>query len=455
VINALRSISQRPHFATGLHAYNLERSGERVRAHLRVEPSGEALFLINANRALHLNPTAAYISWTYLEGMTSHKAVQALRKRFNIPVADALGDIEQIHAQLESLLWGDGSCPIHDLHLDLLPPFSQTPSAPYRMDLALTYRCNNHCPHCYNARERNFPEIETDAWLTVIDKLWELGVPHICFTGGEATLYEDIDRLIRRAEANGQITGLLSNGRRLSDKSYLDRLVSAGLDHIQITLESHVDEIHDQMVAARGGWKQTVAGIRNVVDAGIYIMTNTTLLRENAETIEDTIDFIADLGVPTVGINALIYAGQGKSVGTGLREVELGPLLEQVRVKTDTRGLRLIWYTPTQYCHFDPVQLQLGVKACTAAQYNMCVEPDGSVLPCQSFYEPLGNLLKDSWESIWNHELATWLRERRYVPQTCTNCAVLQECGGGCPLTLRNQPAQQPTPYVTDVLMEG
>jgi MoaA/NifB/PqqE/SkfB family radical SAM enzyme len=46
----------------------------------------------------------------------------------------------------------------------------------------------------------------------------------------------------------------------------------------------------------------------------------------------------------------------------------------------------------------------------------MCVEPDGSVLPCQSYYQPLGNLLLDPWESIWNHELAVGLRERRNLP---------------------------------------
>jgi radical SAM protein with 4Fe4S-binding SPASM domain len=455
LIGTLRSILQGPRFQPGLHAYNLERNEGQVRVHLRVEPDGDALLLINANRALHLNPSAAFLSWAYLEGMSKHEAVQALRKRFNVRVSDALADVEQMNAQLEALLWDDTSCPIHDLQLELLPPFSRSPSAPYRMDLALTYRCNNHCPHCYNARERDFPELGTDTWLNLIDTLWEIGIPHICFTGGEASLVEDLALMIQRAEANGQITGLLTNGRRLSDRQYLDRLIAAGLDHVQITLESHVEQIHDQMVAAQGAWNQTIAGIRNVVEAGIYVMTNTTLLRENIETIEETIDFIADLGVPTVGINALIYAGHGKTVGTGLREEELGPLLERVRTKTDARGLRLIWYTPTQYCHFDPVQLQLGVKTCTAAQYNMCVEPDGSVLPCQSFYESLGNLTKDPWDSIWNHELSVWLRERRYIPDECKQCAVLKECGGGCPLTLRNQPAQQPTSFTATVLMEG
>ncbi len=449
MIDSLRTLFGTRQPSAGTYAYTLERGEARIRAHLRIEPSGEALLLINANRALHFNPSGATITWSYLEGMSKVESVQALRKRFNVPVSKALGDVEQMHLQLEALLWEESACPIHDLRLELLPPFSQPPSAPYRMDLALTYRCNNDCSHCYNARERDFPELETQAWLDIIDHLWKLGIPHICFTGGEATLFHDLELLIERAESNGQISGLLTNGRRLSDKRYLERLMQAGLDHIQVTLESYDGSIHDSMVAARGAWKQTIAGIRNAVEAGIYVMTNTTLLRENASTIDRTIDFIADLGVPTVGINALIYAGHGTTVGTGLREEELGPLLEQVRQKTDANGQRLIWYTPTQYCHFDPVQLQLGVKACTAAQYNMCVEPDGSVLPCQSFYQPLGNLTRDSWETIWNHDLARWIRERQYIPETCTDCVVLQECGGGCPLTLMNQPEHQPMAFAS------
>ncbi len=77
----------------------------------------------------------------------------------------------------------------------------------------------------------------------------------------------------------------------------------------------------------------------------------------------------------------------------------------------------------------------MGVKGCTAARYNMAVEPDGSVLPCQSYYQSVGNMLGDSWDSIWNHDLSRWLRERRYVAEGCQACVLLPECGGGCPLS--------------------
>jgi radical SAM protein with 4Fe4S-binding SPASM domain len=72
----------------------------------------------------------------------------------------------------------------------------------------------------------------------------------------------------------------------------------------------------------------------------------------------------------------------------------------------------------------------------------MCVEPDGAVIPCQSYYEPLGHILSDEWNAIWNHDLAVSLRERRYVPAKCHDCPELAICGGGCPLYLRHREAE-------------
>ena len=235
------------------------------------------------------------------------------------------------------------------------------------------------------------------------------------------------------------VAGLLTNGRRLADAAYVRELAAAGLDHVQITLESHDAAVHDAMVAAPGAWEETVQGVRNAVAAGLYTTTNTTLTRENVPGVAATVALIAALGVPSFSCNSLIYAGRGTAVGTGFREGELGPILEQVRAAADEHGLRLVWYTPTQYCTFSPLQMDLGVKACTAALYNMCVEPDGTVIPCQSYYKSLGHILHDPWPAIWNHDLARYLRERRYVPDKCLSCAELTICGGGCPLYLEHQ----------------
>lgn len=418
----------------GLYHYQREAPGERSRIHLRLDADGSGLLLVNASRVVHLNPTAARMAFLCLEEVPEEQAVRQITRWYSVPASQARQDYDQVASQIAGLTRPEGACPVHDLEIETIRPFSARPSAPYRMDLALTYRCNNDCAHCYNARPRSFGEISTGDWKRILDRLWDLGIPHVVFTGGEPTLRGDLPALIAHAERNGQITGLNTNARRLSDRTYVESLVDAGLDHVQITLESHEAAIHDRMVHARGAWQQTVAGLRNALDTPLFVMTNTTMLRDNAPSMDLTLDFLAETGVPTLGLNALIYSGRGATVGTGLDERDLVPLLELARRKTDANDQRLIWYTPTQYCHFDPMQLDLGVKGCTAALYNMCVEPDGAVIPCQSYYTPLGNLLNDTWDSIWNHDLAISLRERQAIPAKCNGCALLSECGGGCPL---------------------
>jgi radical SAM protein with 4Fe4S-binding SPASM domain len=64
----------------------------------------------------------------------------------------------------------------------------------------------------------------------------------------------------------------------------------------------------------------------------------------------------------------------------------------------------------------------------------MCIEPNGDVLPCQSYYQALGNILVDPWDHIWDDDLSVSLRDRRNLPDKCGGCNLLPACGGGCPL---------------------
>jgi len=439
-IGDFKNLFQKPSLpGAGIFHYRREDEDHKTRMHLRIDPDGRGMLIINANRVIHLNPSAAAMAYLHLEDCSPSQISKIMHKNFQIPKPNVLRDYQEFSLKLEELIEPNGACPVCDLNLETTLPFSSTPSAPYRMDLALTYRCNNDCSHCYNARSRTFPEMNLAQWKQVIDKVWSLSIPHIVFTGGEPTLYKDLPELVRYAEEKGLITGLNTNGRRLADKSFLDKLINAGLDHVQITLESHDPIVHNCMVNARGAWEDTVSGLKNVLGTNLYLMTNTTMLVHNASTIADTLHFLADLGVPTIGLNALIYAGKGRSVGTGLDERDLPNLLEKARQITEANGQRLIWYTPTQYCHFNPLQLDLGIKGCTAALYNMCIEPNGDVIPCQSYYHSLGNFLASSWKEVWEHPLALQLRNRTDIPEGCKTCDYLLECGGGCPLARSQQ----------------
>lgn len=424
----------------GLYAYGQGQANER-QLHLRVEADGSGVLLVDVTDAVHLNSTATLLAKLALDTTPVDEAVRYLRHRFRgVDRHQAQVQAERIYAMVAHFKTASGcpTCGLEGLaHAEL---FSTPVHAPYKADLALTYGCNNACRHCYNERGRKaMVSLSVAEWRQVLDRLAAVGVPHIVFTGGEPTLFPALIDLIRYASNLGLVTGLNTNGRRLADRGFAVALARSGLSHVQITLESCRTEVHNAMTQA-ASFEETVAGIQNALDAGLYTITNTTLTRRNLDHVEAMVDFLYDLGLRTIAANGMIYAGRGCQEPDAIPESELGPLLVRLRDRVEERGMRLFWYTPTAWCRLSPMELDLGPRRCNAAEYSICVEPNGDVLPCQSYYQPAGNLLCDSWPSIWESPLFHSFRDRTSdprgcgLPETCWTCPDLAMCGGGCRL---------------------
>ncbi|MGC9059841.1 MAG: radical SAM/SPASM domain-containing protein [Thermoplasmata archaeon] len=420
----------------GMHHFIGKGEFEGTRFHIRIEPGGKAVLIINAARILHLNSTAAEYALGILAGKDSKTVVREIRARYRVGKKRAIADEKRIREIITGLVKNPDICPVSYFNVNIVEPFTTPISAPYRMDLALTYRCNNRCLHCY-VGEREKKELKTEEWLKIIDILHRIGIPHIVFTGGEPTLYEGLEKLIERAETHGIVTGLNTNGRKLADRTYLKKLVDAGLDHVQITVESANREIHNQMTGTES-FDETILGLKNALDTRLYVLTNTTITSLNKDTVADTVRFLYSLGVKNFACNGLIHSGRGKGCQIGLNEKELIEPVNRAKTTALQLGMRFIWYTPTQYCNFNPLNYGLGAKQCSAAKSNMCIEPDGEVIPCQSYYVSVGNILHDPWDKIWNADLCVSIRKRKYAPEKCKKCADFSICGAGCPLYLED-----------------
>ena len=412
-----------------------------LRLHLRLEKDGSGILIINASRVLFLNKTAAEYVSSFMKGESEDETVRKMVKRYKIDAETVRKDYREVLYVINTFVNTPDICPVSYLGVEKLEPFQKELSAPYRMDLAITYRCNNRCIHCYTGGPKETRELTTKEWFKVMDKIFRLGIPHVVFTGGEPTLRDDLPELIAYAEKIGLICGLVTNGRRLKGEDYFQRLVDAGLDHIQITLESHNPQVHDKITGVAGSWEETVKGLKNAIKSPIYTLTNTTLNKYNVDGILETIDFIHNLGLKQFACNSLIYSGKATEPEMvkefAIEESDLEPILVKIRDHSRKLGMEFIWYTPTEYCVLNPLKLELGIKTCSACRISMCVEPDGTVIPCQSYFSPLGNMLRDSWEKIWWNPLCLEIRSRKYVPEKCRECPTLNVCGGGCPLKIK------------------
>ncbi len=439
----------------GLHTYPLHIHGGTRRVHLRVQPDGAGSLFIDVTDVIHLNPTAVAMVKLALDGVPQAWAVARLAHHYRgVTRSELKRSTAAMYAMVAQIASEQDDCPTCALasQLEFHPIFSTPVTAPYKADVALTYACNNACPHCYNEPERFAMEsLPVEGWYRVLDKLVDIGVPHIILTGGEPTLLPFLPDVIRYADGLGQIVGMNTNGRRLSAPGLAATLVEAGLNHVQVTLESCFPEVHDRMVGTPGAFNETVQGIRNALASGLHTITNTTVTRENQDHVLDTIRFVHDLGLTTFAMNGIIYAGGGTATPNAIPAEEMAALLAAVRDEAETLGMRFLWYTVTDYCKLSPLALGLAPKRCNAAEYSICIEPNGDVLPCQSYYVSAGNILSDPWESIWNSALFLSFRDRGKfpekagLPEACWDCPDLEMCGGGCRLEREARLGDAPT----------
>ncbi|MBN1955376.1 MAG: radical SAM protein [Anaerolineae bacterium] len=380
-----------------LHYQTPPDAPQQYRIHLRIEDDGRGLLIVNASTVLHLNQVAAEYARLMIQGASKDQAAHSVARRYHVSRDLAGEDYARLREHVLTLATTPDLCPVTYLDMERATPFSAATSAPYRADLALTYRIDPSGAQDPNARRRVDRELDTTEWKQILQTLWDAGVPHVCFTGGEPLLRPDLVELVLQAEKQGMVSGLLTNGHGLQDWNLFDQLLLAGLDHVQVTLTSHQPEQHDALVGQEGAWRMIDAGLHNAVEADIYVVAHLLVRPENAADVVETVSYLAQ-----VGVHALALSSPLRSASETERSL-LEQALEDAQNAAYARGLTVVMDLAAPYSHFNPVEVESELDPEQVIRQHLYVEPDGDALPAQGYNVVLGNLLRDPWESIWHH----------------------------------------------------
>ena len=304
-------------------------------------------------------------------------------------------------------------------------------SAPHRMDVMVSamvkegaWHCNQKCVHCYAAGQTlsDEGELSTDEWKAVLDRCRAVGIPQITFTGGEPTMRPDLPELV--AHGKWFVTRVNTNGIRLTP-DYCEQLRKAELDSMQITFYSADPAVHNSLVGA-ARHADTVEGIKNALAAGIPLSINTPLCRLNRDYVA-TLEYLHSLGIIYVTCSGLITTGNAatpESEALQLTGEELEEILRAAAKYCAENGMEIAFTSPGWIPAGVMDELNLPSPTCGACLSNMAITPGGNVVPCQSWLseKPLGNMLRDDWETIW-------------TSPECTGCRNFSaEMSGLCPL---------------------
>ena len=136
------------------------------------------------------------------------------------------------------------------------------PPRPYTLVAELSYRCPLHCPYCSNPvairGERYRAELETEHWTRVFREARALGVLQLALTGGEPMVRRDLDELVAAGRAAGLYSTLVTAGTHLT-RERAARLKEAGLDHVQVSIQSPDPEENDRIAGVRSFEKKIAA----------------------------------------------------------------------------------------------------------------------------------------------------------------------------------------------------
>jgi MoaA/NifB/PqqE/SkfB family radical SAM enzyme len=330
--------------------------------------------------------------------------------------------------------------------------FDPARQAPEVLFLALPASdvCNYHCRHCHiwmqKARPRPLPRARRLELVAEFARLSPAGT--VVLPGGEVTL--DLEELFAVAAAcrdAGLPLFVLSNGSRIASDDAARALVTSGVTHVAVSLDSHRRELHDYTRGVATAFEETTGAIRRLASARdavapqVRVQTACVLFRENLGEFSEYAEFCRGLGAQHVDFQLLArtfanasrerdvffekhfwHTPQEKAVARRQLEALVArwgddPLVVKTR---DDLAWMLAYVEDPDFRTQQPV--------CGAHQRNLHVDAEGNVALCFNTVAILerpwvGNAGERSLAELWTGEKAA---EDRLVMDACTlNCGAL------------------------------
>lgn len=299
----------------------------------------------------------------------------------------------------------------------------------------LTYSCQLRCVYCSNPTRvaQTAAGLRTEDWLDVIDGAASLGALHVHFTGGEPLLHGGLESLVRRARDRQLYTNLITSGVPLT-RERMVRLVDAGLDHVQLSLQA-ASRAANLRIAGVDALDQKVQLAQWVREFGLPLTVNIVVHRESLPELEALLALAETFEPHRIELANAQYLGWAL-----LNRERLLPSAEQlarVRCLAATTRERLSGKTDVLFVL--PDYYANRPRACMQgwARNYLVVTPDGLALPCHAARDLPGLVFDDvrttPLSEIWSQSTA--LRAYRgdsWLPAPCRDCAEQAKDFGGC-----------------------
>jgi len=273
-------------------------------------------------------------------------------------------------------------------------------TAPERLFLGLTNRCQLRCPHCGIRGVPEVTDMPLPKALRLIREASSMAIPRIILFGGEPLLYPHLEEVMRCAAGLGLFVELDTNGLAASATT-LERLARAGLCALRVSLHSSVAKRHDALQRRAGSFDAVRKVVRAARKAGLLAYLSTCVFNETLDN--DDVNGIAALA--------------RKWGASGIRMISYAPIEGETSAKHAARTLLLASQIVAKN-QTPPVQTCLpeaDSSDCVATLgHQIYIAPSGDISICPYARKPLGNVRSASLRKFWRAQTASLRPKKRY-----------------------------------------
>lgn len=199
----------------------------------------------------------------------------------------------------------------------------------YRCELILTDDCNFNCPYCRGQREYIAGTLPFDSAMHTL-KLWvKDGLKNVRFSGGEPTLYDGLDLLVKFcAKNNVERIALSTNG--YGKLGYYKYLHECGVNDFSISLDGGCCAVGDKMAGGiPGAWDVVTKNIE-ALSKITYVTVGIVFDDQNVFDAVNTVKMAESLGVSDIRIIPAAQYGKALDMLTALPDSVLNkaPILK-------------------------------------------------------------------------------------------------------------------------------
>jgi AdoMet-dependent heme synthase len=214
----------------------------------------------------------------------------------------------------------------HPMDLPAGHPTGHSPTMPRTIDYAqrpmlvfweVTRACLLACHHCRaSATAGALPgELNGAEGRDLIDQVAGFGRPFpiLVLTGGDCLLRQDIFELVEYANAKGIPVAMSPSVTPMLTDEAIQQMVDSGVKAVSLSLDGAKAETHDGVRGIPGHFDKTIPAIRALVDAGLTVQINTTVMSRNLDELADIAQIVKETGANIWEVFFLVHVGRGES----------------------------------------------------------------------------------------------------------------------------------------------